>query len=166
MAALVTLWQLRKLASYSAFFPVCLVEERNDFYLQELHSSNSRFVIHGYGCTDSEPGYSNTRVRREKRWSTAGICRPRTGSGTQNPSGNASLPSSLHCSMTRLPPSRQYTRAEESECKTACPADPAWLLPGHTALCSGFPRSRPARHLSAVHIAWWVTLMKRAPPRY
>src|SRR6266566_4970588 len=32
--------------------------------------------------------------------------------------------------------------------------------------CSGFPRSRPARHLSAVHDAWWVTLMKRAPPRY
>src|SRR5437879_6482445 len=117
MAALVTLWQVRKLASYSAFFPVCLVEERNDFYLQELHSSNSRFVIHRYGCTDSEPGYSNTRVRREKRWSTAGICRPRTGSGTQNPSGNASLPSSLHCSMTRLPPSRQYTRAEESDAK-------------------------------------------------
>jgi len=28
------------------------------------------------------------------------------------------------------------------------------------------PRSRPARHLSAVHDAWWVPLMKRAPPRY
>ena len=56
MAAPVTLWQLRKLASYSAFFAVCLVVERNDFYLQELHSSNSCFVTPGYGCTDSVPG--------------------------------------------------------------------------------------------------------------
>jgi hypothetical protein len=35
MATLVTLWQLRKLASYSAFFAVCLLVERNDFYLQD-----------------------------------------------------------------------------------------------------------------------------------
>jgi hypothetical protein len=43
MAVLGTPWQLRKLASHSAFFGVCLVGEPNDFCLLELHSSNSLF---------------------------------------------------------------------------------------------------------------------------
>jgi hypothetical protein len=50
MGTLVTPWQLRKLPSYSAFFSVCLVAERNDFYLQELHSSNSCFVTPAIGA--------------------------------------------------------------------------------------------------------------------
>ncbi len=33
---------------------------------------------------------------------------------------------------------------------------------GALAPYGGYPRSRPARHLSAVHDAWWVILMKRA----
>ncbi len=53
MAILVTLWQLRKSASYSAFFAACLVVERNDFYLQELRCSNSRFVTPSYWRTDN-----------------------------------------------------------------------------------------------------------------
>ena len=35
---------------------------------------------------------------------------------------------------------------------------------GALAPCSGFLPSRPARHLSAVHDAWWFTLVNQVRP--
>jgi hypothetical protein len=48
MAALVTLWQLRKLALCLAFHAVCLVLEQSDFFSQELRFSSWCFVTSSY----------------------------------------------------------------------------------------------------------------------